>query len=140
MDIFLSARPGVQDLSALFEVDLPVVVLDDWNDAHSRETAPVHTVILTENHSEFPFGLSFQDQQSDQESWLVNCARTLSVTLGCRTLYTGNPVDPDNPFLCVVFDSGQAYLADDEGSALAEGQGGPVKVIRRLPELDSAAP
>jgi hypothetical protein len=139
MDVFLSAKPSVQDLSALFEVDLPVVVLEDWNDEHSRGLDPVHTVILTENRSEFPFGLSFQDQEDDQESWLRNTARTLSVQLGCKTLYTGNPVEPENPFLCVVFDSGQAFLADDEGSILAEGRGGRVKIIRRIPELDAAA-
>lgn len=139
MDIFLSAKPNVQDLSALFEVELPVIILEDWNDKQARGLEPVHTVILTENRSEFPFGLSFQDQGNDHENWLLQCARTLSVQLGCRTLYSGNPVEPDNPFLCIVFDSGQAFLADDEGSTLAEGRGSPVNIIRRIPELDAKA-
>ena len=137
MDIYLSAKPTVKDLSALFEVDLPVVVLDDWDDERAREFGSAHTVIFTENRSEFPYGLAFQEQTEDQESWLLSCARKLSVGLGCRVLYTGNPVQPDNPFLCVVFDSGQAFLANDEGSILAEGQGGPVNILRRLPELDA---
>jgi hypothetical protein len=138
MDIFLSAKPTVKDLSPLFEVDLPVVVLEDWDDERARELDAVHTVIRTENRSEFPYGLSFQEQTEDQERWLLSCARTLSVELGCLVLYTGNPVQPDNPFLCVVFDSGRAFLADDEGSILAEGQGGPVNILRRLPELDAS--
>jgi hypothetical protein len=138
MDIFLSAKPTVKHLSSLFEVDLPVVVLEDWDDERARDFGSVHTVILAENRSEFPYGLSFQEQTENQESWLLSCARKLSVELGCRVLYTGNPVQPDNPFFCVVFDSGQAFLADDEGSILAEGQGGPVKILRRLPELDAS--
>ncbi|HQT26872.1 MAG TPA: hypothetical protein PLK99_09805 [Burkholderiales bacterium] len=140
MDIFLSVKPAVADIASLFEVELPVVVLDDWDDERARELGATHTVILTENRSEFPYGLSFQEQTEDQENWLLNCARKLSVNLGCRVLYTGNPVEPDNPFLCVVFDSGQAYLADDEGSMLAEGEGGPVDMLRRLPELDASVP
>lgn len=139
MDIFLSAKPTVKDLSSLFEVDLPVVVLEDWDDERAREFGSVHTVILTENRSEFPYGLSFQEQTVDQEKWLLSCAKTLSVELGCRVLYTGNPVQPDNPFLCVVFESGQAFLADDEGSILAEGRGGPVSILGRLPELDASS-
>jgi hypothetical protein len=138
MDVFLSAKPTVKDLSSLFEVNLPVVVLKDWDDERARELGSVHTVILTENRSEFPYGLSFQQQKEDQESWLLSCARSLSVQLRCRALYTGNPVNPDNPFLCVVFDSGRAFLADDEGSFLAEGRGGPVNILRRLPELDAS--
>lgn len=137
MDIFLTVKPAVADLAPLFEVNLPVVVLDDWDDERARELGSAHTVILTENGSEFPCGLSFQDQAEDQEEWLLNSARKLSVNLGCRALYTGNPVEPENPFLCVVFDSGRAYLADDEGSMLAEGRGGEVRMIRRLPELDA---
>lgn len=137
MDIFLSVRPAVADLSSLFEADLPVVVLEDWDDERARELGAVHTVILTENRSEFPYGLSFQEQTDDQENWLLSRARRLSADLGCRVLYTGNPVEPDNPFLCVVFDSGRAFLADDEGSMLAEGRGGPVRMLRRLPELDA---
>lgn len=138
MDIFLSAKPTVTDLSSLFEVDLPVVVLEDWDDERARQLGSAHTVILTENQSEFPYGLSFQQQTEDQENWLLNCAKKLSVDLGCRVLYTGNPVQPDNPFLCVIFDSGQAFLADDEGSMLAEGHGGPVNILRRLPKLDAS--
>ena len=138
MDIFLSAKPTVADLSPLFEVDLPLVVLENWDDERARELGSVHTVILTENQSEFPYGLSFQEQSEDQENWLLSCAKRLSVDLGCRVLYTGNPVEPDNPFLCVIFDSGEAFLADDEGSMLAEGYGGPVNILRRLPELDAS--
>jgi hypothetical protein len=138
MDIYLSVKPSVADLSSLFEVDLPVVLLDDWDDERARNLAAAHTVILAENKSEFPCGLSFQDQTENQEYWLMESARRLSVKLGCRALYTGNPVEPENPFLCVVFDSGRAYLADDEGSMLAEGRGGPVRMLKRLPELDAA--
>jgi hypothetical protein len=139
LDVYLSAKPGAQDLSTLFDVELPIAIVQDWNDEQAQGLEPVHTVILTENRSEFPYGLSFQDQGDDQESWLLNCARTLSARLGCRTLYTGNPVEPDNPFLCVVFDSGLAFLADDQDSILAEGRGTPVSIIRRMPELDAEA-
>lgn len=137
MDIYLSVKPTASDLAPLFEMDLPIVLLEDWDDDRARETGSAHTVILTGNKSEFPYGLSFQDQAEDQESWLLNSARKLSMKLGCRTLYTGNPVEPDNPFFCVVFDSGEAYLADEEGSMLGEGRGGAVKMLRRLPELDA---
>ena len=137
MDIFLSVKPSAGDLSGLFEVELPIEILQDWSDEKARRLEPVHTVILTENASEFPFGLSFQPQGNEHEDWLLASARTLSVQLCCRTLYSGNPVEPDNPFLCIVFDSGRAFLADDEGSALAEGRGGPVSIVRRMPELDA---
>ena len=137
MDIFLSTKPSAKNLSDLFEVNLPVVLLEGWDDERARELGSVHTVILTENRSEFPFGLSFQNQDQDQESWLLNGARALSKQLGCQTLFTGNPVNSNNPFLCAVFDCGRAYLADDEGSVLAEGKGGPVNILRRLPELDA---
>lgn len=140
MDIYLTVKPAAAtDLAQLFAVDLPVVMLEDWDDERVREIGAAHTVILTENKSEFPYGLSFQEQTDDQENWLLDSARKLSVKLRCRVLYTGNPVEPDNPFLCVVFDSGLAYLADDEGSMLAEGRGGEVNILRRLPELDAAA-
>ena len=137
MDIYLSTKPTKQDLSTLFDVELPIVILQDWNDEQAKSLEPVHTIIVADNRSEFPYGLSFQHQADDQESWLLNCARTLSVRLGCRALYTGNPVEPDNPFLCVVFDCGQAFLADDQDSVLAEGRGTPVSIIRRMPELDA---
>lgn len=139
MDIFLSIRPTANDLSSLFDVELPVNILKDWNDELAGDVGAVHTVILTENQSEFPYGLSFQEQIENQETWLLDSARKLSVTLNCRSLYTGNPLEPNNPFLCIVFDSGQAYLADDLGSILAEGKGGPVNLLRRLPDLDASA-
>ena len=139
MDIFLSTRPTADDLSAIFEVDLPVNILKDWNDELAGKIGSVHTVILSENQSEFPYGLSFQEHNGNQESWLLNCARKLSVALNCRALYTGNPMEPTNPFLCIVFDSGQAYLADDQGSILVEGKDGLVNILRRLPDLDAPA-
>lgn len=137
MDIYLSIEPCLDDLAFLFEVELPVKVLTDWNDALAIETGCVHTVVFSANSSEFPVGLSFQQQSGDHEQWLLKAARSLSIRLRCRSLYTGNPVEPDNPFLCVVFDSGKAFLADDEGTELSEGTGKLVHTIKRIPELDA---
>lgn len=113
-------------------------MLEDWSDEQAEQFVNEHLVVLQRNASEFPFGLSFQEQGDEHELWLRGAAGHLSVTLNCATLYTGNPFEPDNPFYCIVFESGRAYLADDEGSTLAEGEGGPVTIIRRAPELDVA--
>ncbi len=137
MDIFLSIEPTAEQLSALFDDNLPVEILRDWDDEQARQFAAKHVVILTNNPSEFPFGLSFQAQGGDHERWLLNAARTLSVALDCDTVFAGDPSESDNPFLCVVFKSGAAFLADDEDSMLSEGRGGPVQILRPAPEIES---
>lgn len=138
MEIFLSVKPSPADLAGLFESDSPVVFAPAWHLVAEHERHH-NVVVVSENPSEFPIGLEFRPQSNDEEEqdiWLIIVARRLSQKLRCRTLFLGNPVEPEHPYLDVVFDCGLAFLADDMDSVWANEGDGPIRIIERLPQWD----
>lgn len=136
MDIFLTKKPNLHHFESVFGDDKSVLIIDGW-DAVPEDYCGTHLVMMSENESEFPIGLSFQSEQNDLENWLLNAARYLSVMLACRSLYTGSPLEGTNPYHSIVFMSGKAFLADDCDTKLAGEGEASVRIIRGVPKLDS---
>jgi hypothetical protein len=60
-------------------------------------------------------------------------ARRLSSVLRCRAISEGSGMGDDgSPYWCIIWDRRQAFLADDVDSAFANGEGGPVLVVRPI--------
>ncbi len=136
MDLFLDIEPNLAALSALFGDKFEVVIVEQWDPQDFALDR--HVVQRCSNDSEFPVGLGFAHACEDPERWLLEGARSLSLQLNCRCLYTGAPGTQGNPFHCVLFDNGVAWLADDRDSRLSGDGEGPVRLLRRLPDLDAA--
>lgn len=136
MDIFLTEKPSLHHLSSLFDDEKPVAIIDSW-EADPETASSSHIVVMRENTSEFPVGLAFQGQPGDQERWLLDAARRLSVLLECQSLYTGSPLEGAMQHHSIVFVSGKAFLASDYGTNLANEGEALVKLLRRVPKLDA---
>ena len=143
MDIALSREVPLDELRDRLTALFPGVVvdvrasdsLDSWNKCDVL-------VIVMPTESEFPCGLSIGVELTDEsatEGWLRELARRLSIELRCRVICDGSGFgDDESPFWSIVWDSGAAYLADDCGTDPAEGEPGPVQIVRLLPALESA--
>ena len=143
MDIALSREVPLDELRDRLTALLPGVVvdvrasdsLDLWN------TCDV-LVIVMPTEFEFPCGLTIGVELTDEsatEGWLRELARRLSIELRCCVICDGTGFgDDESPFWSIVWDSGAAYLADDCGTDPAEGEPGPVQIVRLLPALESA--
>jgi hypothetical protein len=94
------------------------------------------TVILHRNPSEFPVLLDVMPDPPDEPSVYrgqLRLAEFLSARLGCRTICDGSAHgDEPSPYWAIIWDSGEAYLADDANTVFVDGEGGPVRVVRRL--------
>ena len=92
--------------------------------------------ILAINSSEFPTLLDvFPDPLEPRAVYReqLQLARFLSERLLCRTICDGSEHgDSAAPYWSIVWDGGIAWLADDCGSEYADGEGGPVRLVRRL--------
>ena len=92
--------------------------------------------ILTSNPSEFPILLDvFPDPLKPRAVYReqLRLARFLSKRLSCRTICDGSEHgDSAAPYWSIVWDDGVAWLADDCGSMYGDGEGGPVRLVRRL--------
>lgn len=95
---------------------------------------------MVENHSEFPLGLDVDvllDEGGNMQHWLLGLARALSIDLSCRTICDGTGFgDDESPYWSVVWDQGVPYLADDLNSIFVDGEGGPIRIVRRLQDTD----
>ncbi|MDF1824160.1 MAG: hypothetical protein P1U68_05940 [Verrucomicrobiales bacterium] len=130
MDLFLSKKPDEELLSRIVSDVRPVVFISDWISSPLSEEH--HVIVLSQNKSEFPWGLSFGKEADDQEAWLLSAAWNLSILAGCRTLYTGSPLERAKPWHCIVFDQGRAFLADDSETRLMGDGEQEVNILRRL--------
>lgn len=105
-------------------------------DAVAEPASPQVAVYLTENASEFPCGLDLGVVLAAGRStqhWLIGLARALSLTFNCRALCDGSGFGDDgSPYWSIVWDRGVPFLADDAGSTIGDGDGGPVRIVRRL--------
>lgn len=140
MDIALSLDVSIDDLRAYLTALLPGVALDvrtlDSPDAWRKCDV---AVTIVPNDSEFAVGLDVGVAMTDEsriEEWLRELARQLSIEFSCRVVCDGTGLGDDNsPYWSIVWDSGAAYLADDCRTTLADGEGGPVRLVRPLPAL-----
>lgn len=139
MDLFFDVKPSPSDFNDLFNSPLPVMFVHCLSEVTEQQCQNNHVVVCEQNTSEFPFGCGFSMQEQDEdenELWLMLVARNLSVRLNCKSLYTGCPVDITNPYYCVIFEAGSAYLGDDMGTILMDEGDRPIEIIKRLPILD----
>ena len=134
MDICTSVKPSATALAQIYDNDRRIVIESDWNSSTFPPDANV--LMLTENDSEYPFGLSFAHACADLETWLLNAARKLSVSMHCQTVYSGSPLADAKPYHCIMFDCGKAYLADDMETKLAGDGDRALQILRRVKELD----
>jgi hypothetical protein len=64
---------------------------------------------------------------------MAELARRLACSLDCRTICDGSGFGGrPSPFWSLVWDGGKPYLADDSFTAFADGEGGPVAIVREL--------
>jgi hypothetical protein len=109
---------------------------------------PPIVVGLHENASEFPILIDLTVFPGPQDEAVVlpvmiELARRFAAAFGCRTICDGSGHGDDrSPYWSIVWDGDRAYLADDAGTAFADGEGGEVAIVRelRLPRvtLDAA--
>ena len=121
-------------MSAVF-AGLVVVVAEAW------ETVEVSFDIgvrLQPNESEFPCGLEVAAPMRpgrDLEAWLRGLAKVLGEHFGVPAICDGTSFgDTDSPYWSLVWKDGAAFLADDLDTTFADGEGGPVKIVRELEE------
>lgn len=124
---------------------LPASTVQVWCDEDPLLAAAADiTVRMTENHSEFPIGLDVDvllDEGGNMQHWLLGLARSLSIELSCRTICDGTGFgDDESPCWSLVWERGVPYLADDLNSALADGEGGAVRIVRRVEDVNLKYP
>ena len=138
MDIGIASQLTIADLQAALVAILPGcdVAVVESHKALLGVTGDVIAVRVT-SRSEFPTGISVNARLApgcDFEDWLRELARCLSEKLQARTICDGSPFgDSAAPYWSIVWESGQAFLADDCGTAFGDGEGGPVRIVRPLP-------
>jgi hypothetical protein len=90
------------------------------------------------NKSEFPFGLSIQKypKQINTENFqqmTVLLSYYLSKCFNCLSICDGTGYgDHNSPYLSIIWDTEIAFLADDSDTLFADGEGGKVKIIKKL--------
>ncbi len=139
-DIAISRDVPLVELEAFLSGLLPGVAVDVRSlDAPASWRKCDVAITKIPNESEFPCGLSVGvvlRDPSSIEDWLRELARKLSIEFACRTTCGGEGFgDDSSPYWSVVWDCGVAYLADDCGTVLCDEAGGPLRLVRPLPEL-----
>lgn len=98
-------------------------------------------VFIIRNDSEFPLGLSVSaclHAGCDFGEWLRELARVLSERFCAKAICDGTPYGDDgSPYWSLIWDDGLAYLADDINTLYSDGEGGPVRVVRKLDAVRS---
>ena len=138
MDIGIAARLAAAELERELAAILPdcTVAVVDTYEAVLGVSADV-LAIRSDSGSEYPTGISLHAELtpgSDRETWLREVSRCLSEHLHVRTIFDGSPFgDSDAPVWWLVWDAGQALLADDSNSIFADSGDGMVRIVRVLP-------
>lgn len=145
MDIALSKSVCSAELESVLRELLQVVDVQVLSLEEVAETAsPQVAVYLSANASEFPCGLDLGVVLAAGRStqhWLIGLARALSLVFNCRVLCDGSGFGDDgSPYWSIVWDRGVPFLADDAGSTIGDGDGGPVRIVRRLADELFAEP
>lgn len=140
VDIALSKDVSVCGIRACLTVLLPGVALDVRTlDSPEQWRSSDVDATLMPNDSEFPCGLGIGVRITDGSrtgEWLRELARQLSIHFSCRVVCDGTGFgDDDSPYWAIVWDCGAAFLANDCGTTYADGEGGPVKLVRPLPGM-----
>lgn len=135
MDIGASTILMPATLRKILASALPLCSVEVTDSDFSAPPADV-VVAITRNRSEFPMSIdvvvSLVDGVSPQR-WLLELSRRISVAASCRTICDGTGFGDDpSPYWSIVWDNGMAHLADDVDSVIADGDGRPVRLIRRL--------
>lgn len=135
-DIVLAITPDTAQVRSALEsifTGCRVWVTTDWGLLGPESDV---IVVVTANQSEFPCGLSIMAQlkpQAGREIWLCGLAKALSDQLEARVCCDGTRVgESGSPYCSLIWDKGSPYLADDFETMLGDGEGGPLRVIRRL--------
>ncbi|MDP7286447.1 MAG: hypothetical protein QGH94_00495 [Phycisphaerae bacterium] len=140
MDIAISRSASVAELQERIGRHLTgLLVVPDIECLGSlRQQADV-LMWVCENPSEFPVGLGVSVSLIDgvdYEHWLIELARVLSVEFACRTICDGSEFgDSGGPYWSIVWDNGTPFLADDAGTTIGDGEGGPVRIVGPLWEF-----
>lgn len=90
---------------------------------------------LMKNESEFPIMIEItRTPDQDNEEREQYLAKIISDRLNCKTIT--NYKDPnkpkDYPYDSIIFENGHAYLANDDNTIWADGEGGNVEVVRQI--------
>lgn len=135
-DIALGKPLSGDDIRGFFDAafaSLVVAVASSWEDIEPPFDV---AVVLHPNESEFPCGLEVTAHMQpgrDFEAWLRGLAKALGDDFGVPAFCDGTPFgDTPSPYWGLVWDGGEAYLADDLKTKLADGEGGHVKIVRKL--------
>ena len=140
MDLAISIVVEPDALHRVLAAALPssrIVVARDWLDVQREAHLGV---VLYSSPSEFPTGLNLTYLGEDVASWLIGLARVLAAALDCIAI-AQNDGENRNSYESIVWDRGTPLLADDSCTLLADGEGGPVRWVRKLevlPGLDPA--
>jgi hypothetical protein len=112
---------------------LHVIVQDVDEDMPSEFDVCVST---GRNSSEFPLGLlvvAAMRPGADYEVWLQGLARALSACFAVRSICDGSRYGKSaSPCWSILWDRGVPHLADDSETVWADGEGGPVRIVRAL--------
>lgn len=137
VDIALSKSVTRAELESVLRELLQVADVRVLNPDEAAESAsPQVAVYLSANASEFSCGLDVGVVLAagcNPQYWLIGLARALSLTFNCQVICDGSGFGDDgSPYWSIVWDRGVPFLADDAGSTIGDGEGGPVRIARRL--------
>jgi len=97
---------------------------------------PSVTATIETNPSEFPVLISFYTlgvEEKEVQSECIRIAAELSSCFTCRTICDGAGYGKDeSPYWSIVWDKGESFLADDSGSSFGDGEGGLVKIVKKI--------
>lgn len=112
-------------------------VFDDLRAAAEAERVPIVCVPSSLPHAaDFPTHVNFllfPGTNGEEVAIGLALARLFSDSLGCRSVSDGSGLgDDSSPYWSIVQDGERAFLADDCGTAFADGAGGPIRVVREF--------
>ncbi len=145
MDIAMTRRLTAAQLQVQLRPYLSGLIVapnsESWTHLDPR---PRVSFFLHEDPPEFPkrfftaFSVAVQLAEGIPfQHWLIELARLLSVEFECETLCDGTNFGPDDsPYWSILWNKGEAFLADDSETDRPDQEVGPIRIIEPLPHLD----
>lgn len=137
MDIAAGKVVELDVLRAVFDELFPGLrIVVEPVDQIGSGLGDVHVCVVP-NASEFPMGLQVGARMIDGcdfEVWLTALARALSARLDTPVVSDGSRhADRAGSYWSLVWDGGDAWLADDCNTTFGDGDGGPIRRIALVP-------